>query len=366
MEVLSSQSLKRYSYFSGLSEAALTELAKRLEVVQLPAGTLVIKQGTPPDAFYFVSQGEVEVTKVTKLGQSAKIVVIGSGEGFGEIALLTCSHRNSSVSAKTDVTLFRLPKRDFEEVIMTDSAFTSMLVRKIQDYAVYNRLKSYQPFALLEPEKMLALTDRLIEKSFSPGEVIIRQGDPGDFYYVIKSGSVEILVKKKGVMEEQCVAVLSEGESFGEEALIRGQKRNATVRALMRTAVLMLDKADFDRILKGSFLEYVYSEDIERMSEEEKTGYIFLDARIRPEYDEEHIAGAINIPLEVLRQKYRELDLSKEYCTYCTNDTRGMAAAFLLKSQGFMAKNLRGGLSGWTGPIETGSEGIHMPDVPSE
>jgi len=234
--------------------------------------------------------------------------------------------------------------------------------KKIQDYSVYNRMKTYQPFALFEPEKMLALTERLIEKKFAPGENIINQGDKGDFYYIIKSGSVAILVKPKDDTEPRQVALLSDGESFGEEALIRDYRRNATVCAVKETTVLALAKTDFDRILKSSFLEYVFSEDIVETLENNKGRYFFLDARIPPEYEEEHIAGAVNIPLEILRQKYQDLDPSKEYLAYCTNESRGMAAAFLLKSQGFNAKNIRGGLSGWTGPVSVGSDGIHMPN----
>ena len=362
MDTISSRELKQYKYFAGLSEGALHELSRRLEFLVLPAGTLIIEQGTPPDAFYFLKKGEVEVTKVTRLGQTAKISVISSGQGFGEVALLTCSHRGSSVRAKTNVILGKLSKKDFEDIIMVESAFTSMLVKKIQDYSIYNRLKTYQPFALLEPEKMLALTGRLIEKTFKPGESIINQGDKGDFYYIIKSGSVAILVKQKEVPEPWQVAVLREGESFGEEALIRDYRRNATAQALTGTTVLALAKTDFDRILKSSFLEYIFSEDIVEKLEEKKERYFFLDARIPPEYEEEHIAGAVNIPLEILRQKYRELDPKKEYLAYCTNESRGMAAAFLLRSQGFNAKNIRGGLSGWTGPVSVGSNGIHLPD----
>ena len=85
------------------------------------------------------------------------------------------------------------------------------------------------------------------------------------------------------------------------------------------------------------------------------------DARIPAEYEEEHIEGALNIPSEVLRRKFSELDQSKEYITYCVNDARGMVAAFLLKNHGFKAKCLRGGVSSWMGPVVTGSDGVHMP-----
>ena len=66
---------------------------------------------------------------------------------------------------------------------------------------------------------------------------------------------------------------------------------------------------------------------------------------------------------EGLSCKGHELEYDQEYLTYCTNDSRGMAAAFLMKSQGFDSKNLRGGLSGWEGPVITNSEGVHLPKI---
>jgi CRP-like cAMP-binding protein len=157
------ETLKQYSYFAGLSEGALEDLAKKLQLVKLPAGSIIIKEGEPADSFYLVKDGEVEVLKSTKFGQSAKITNLKCGQEFGEMALLTCSTRNSTITAVTDVVLFKLLKSDFDEIIELDSAFVNMLIDKIHDRAQYNRLKTLQPFALLEPEKMLALTEKLEE-----------------------------------------------------------------------------------------------------------------------------------------------------------------------------------------------------------
>ncbi|GBE37871.1 MAG TPA: hypothetical protein ENH45_00790 [Nitrospirae bacterium] len=120
----------------------------------------------------------------------------------------------------------------------------------------------------------------------------------------------------------------------------------------------MLDKADFDKILGASFIEWVFPEDISKNNMEQ---YVFIDARIPAEYEQEHIRDAINIPIEVLRQKYAELDPSQEYYTYCISDSRGAAAAFLMKSQGFKVRGIRGGLSAWDGPVQHGGNGIHYP-----
>ena len=355
MEMLSSQTLKQYDYFSALSDGALEELSKKLEIVDLPAGTQIIKQGTPPDFFYFVKKGEVEVIKETP---TAKISVVGSGQGFGEVAMLTCSHRAGSVIAKTDVTLYRLSRLNFDDIILTDSAFTATLVKKIQSYSQYNKIKTLQPFALLEPARMYIVMEKMIEKKYAPGENIITQGEKGDFFYIIKAGRVAVLKKQKGGEDYKQIALLGEGDAFGEEALIRDDPRNATCQAIEETKVFALTKKDFD-LVKTAFLENIFPEDIS--IDTYLNDFVIIDARIPAEYKEEHILGAVNIPVEELRHTCNGFDKSKQYITYCLNDSRGMVAAFLLRNRGFNAKCLRGGISGWEGAVESGSDGIHLP-----
>jgi len=357
MVQITSARLKQYAYFSGLSDGALDTLCQRFKVVELPAGTPIIDEGNPATSLFFMVRGEVEVAKHTRWGHVAKLSVIRAGDGFGEDALLTCLARTCSVKARTSVQLYALPRADFDEVLLGESGFAGMLQKRIDDHAQHNQIKSLQPFALLEPEKMPALTSRLTERTYAPGENIIVQGDKGDAYYIVKSGRVAVLVKEHDAEPAQ-VAELGAGEGFGEEALIRDKPRNATVRALAPTTVFALAKEDFNRILMASYVDYAYAEEI---PVEEMNRYAFIDARIRPEYEEEHIAGAVNIPLEVLRQKYAELDPTLEYLTYCTNDSRGTAAAFLLRSHGFRARSIRGGLSAWEGPVSTGTGGVYLP-----
>jgi CRP-like cAMP-binding protein len=329
-------------------------------MVDFPARTEIIKEGTQGDAFFFVKSGRLEVTKTTKSGQEAKLAVVGSGQGFGEMSMLTGSNRFCSVRSITGVTLYRLSRKDFDDITAHETSFRNMLLRKAEEYSEYNKIKTLQPFALLEPDKMAALISRMIEKTYSLGEDIIVQGEKGDFFYVIKSGRVAVLQKKKGETETKQVVVLCEGNAFGEEALIRDDPRNATCRAIEETTVYALDKVDFGQVLQTSFLDNIFIEDISTESYLDK--YVVIDARISKDYEEEHIKGAINIPPEIIRKKYHELDRTKNYIAYCSNDSRGMVAAFLLKNHGFSAKCLRGGISSWTGPVMTGpDDGAQTP-----
>jgi CRP-like cAMP-binding protein len=341
------QGLRKYRYFAHLSDSALDALSGKLYFAEYPEGAELLNEGTPAEFFYLISKGEVEVIKDTKWGQTAKINVIGRGKGFGEMAFITCSSRYCSIRAKTDIELLKLHKRDFEEIVNVDSVFSRMAGIKTESFLYFDQLKTLQPFALLEPEKMDALIDRLVEKKFAPGENIVMQGETGETYYIIKSGKVAVF-KKMPEDKPEYVATIREGYGFGEEAIITRSPRNATVKAIDETVVWTLSKSDFDSIIKPSYLDEVNPEDVLSTAQGSVN---FLDVRMQMEFDEEHIPEAVNIPLDELRDRYSELDQSKEYHIYSLLGARSASAAFLMNSQGFKAKSIRGGILNWPGPV---------------
>lgn len=356
---LTCDNLRLYSYFDSLSDESLRILAGKAKSVEINSGARIITEGIPTDSFFFLARGVVEIAQRAPGGTKTILSVVSSGEGIGEMVMLTCSHRNSSVTAKSNVLLYTLSKQDFGDVIIAESTCSNRPQEQAEVCSLFTKMTTYVPFARLESDKLYALMDKLVEKEYSTGENIINQGDVGDTYYIIKSGRVAVLKRKKDG-EEVLLAELAEGKAFGEEALIRDLPRNATIRALEHTTVLVLNKSDFDKILASTFVKNVFPEEVEEVYEN-NDNVVILDARIPPEFEEEHIAGAINIPIEWLRDQYGELDREKEYYTYCTNDSRGMVAAFLLSINGFKARIIRGGLSAWTGSVSFGSDGIHWP-----
>ena len=76
------------------------------------------------------------------------------------------------------------------------------------------------------------------------GQVLFRQGDSGDSFYIIFKGSVEVLVTPEGGTEERRVATLGPGDFFGEMSALTGQPRSATIRASAALACVQIEKQD--------------------------------------------------------------------------------------------------------------------------
>lgn len=85
--------------------------------------------------------------------------------------------------------------------------------------------------------------------SFAPGEKVFRQGDPGDAFYIVYKGSVEVRLKRL-VFLSKTVATLREGEFFGETALVSKEPRNATIVATEPTLIFALISDDFQFVLQ--------------------------------------------------------------------------------------------------------------------
>ncbi len=104
-------------------------------------------------------------------------------------------------------------------------------------------------FRALDAEKIDRLSRRLRMLMFGPGETILRQGDPGDSLYVVRTGAVAVQIGVLGAFKE--VATLSDGQFFGEMSLMTGAMRAATVVAKTDVECYIVDKEAFQEILAG-------------------------------------------------------------------------------------------------------------------
>jgi CRP-like cAMP-binding protein len=196
-------------------------------------------------------------------------------------------------------------------------------------------------FAQLPAANIDGLLRRFEPVTAKLGDVVIREGDEGDFYYLVESGrfKVERLVGGATVP----LAELKSGDAFGEEALVSEARRNATVIALSDAALLRLRRGDFNELLREPLLRRVaFTEAAEKVHR----GALWLDVRYPSEYQYDKLPGAINVPLAEVRNMFGVLDRGAEYIAYCQSGRRSAAAAFLFAQRGFKVSLLDGGLRG--------------------
>jgi rhodanese-related sulfurtransferase len=206
-----------------------------------------------------------------------------------------------------------------------------------------------EPFKHLSFELLCRCAEAMQPQEAEAGEDVIVQGDKGDFFYVIESGVADVLRADAG-RKAVTIATLGPGASFGEEALLKGEPRNATVRMTKAGRLLKIGRADFDRLLKSELLREIAPEEAHRHLEQKRAALI--DCRFEEEWELWRIKNARLIPLEEIRERARGLDKAREYIVYCRTGRRSRAAAFLLRQAGVNAHSLKGGIAAWPYELE--------------
>jgi CRP-like cAMP-binding protein/serine/threonine protein phosphatase PrpC len=180
--------------FAHLNEEQRQTVFDVMEKVDVVKGQDVIKQGEEGDKFYVVESGSYDVWKSHGRNAPAeKVYTYVSGQGlnpsFGELALMYGKPRAATVRAVSAGRLWALDRRAFRSIVLKSSA--SQLVRTLRSCPV---LKS------LSPRNISRLADMLTEVTIKAGQDIIKQGDTGDTFYVVKEGEVVCTVDGNDVL----------------------------------------------------------------------------------------------------------------------------------------------------------------------
>src|SRR6185295_15949240 len=288
---------------AGFSAERLAELAQVAVVERARRGSDPLQERLEGPQSVFLLAGELMLAFE---GGGTLVVVGGSDEA--RQALNRQSDRPARSKAITDV-----------DLVMLDDEVLDILATWDQVAAGADSTLTGQAAAAdARIDELLKRFDRV---KTAAGEAVIREGDKGDYYYVVESGrfSVERLVGGAKVL----LAELKSGDAFGEEALVSEAKRNATVTSLGEGELLRLERTHFGELLREPLLRRVaFAEAAEKV----RRGALWLDVRYPSEYQYDKLPGAINVPLAEVRNMFAVLDRSKDYIAYCQSGRRSAAA----------------------------------------
>jgi CRP-like cAMP-binding protein len=270
-------------------------------------------------------------------GGGTLVVVGGTGEGR-----LPLNRRATPVARARAISAAELVVLDDEmlDLMVTFDQFAEGETAVRVSRSIFSLANLHHGvFARLPPARTAELLARFERIECRRGDVLIREGEEGDYYYVIESGRCQVERTVGGV--RVTLAELKSGDAFGEEALASDARRNATVSLVTDGRLLRLGKSDFKELLGEPLLQRVsYSDGQQRVAR----GAVWLDVRYPSEYRYDRLPGALNVPLNEVRDSFPVLDRGREYIAYCQSGRRSSAAAFLFAQRGFQVCLLDGGL----------------------
>lgn len=195
-------------------------------------------------------------------------------------------------------------------------------------------------FRRLPPANIQQLFDRMESLPVFADEIIVLQGEVGDYFYLIRKGTASVTRSNDDKLLR--LATLNPPQSFGEEALLSDEPRNATVTMDTDGLLMRLDKRDFQELLRAPLLRSVSLGEASRMVQE---GAVRVDVRSEAEFAHSSLGSALNLPLYLLRLRLPRLDKTRRYILFCDTGARSAAAGFLMSSAGFDVAILEGGLA---------------------
>jgi rhodanese-related sulfurtransferase len=337
--------LKRTRLFAQLSDEALKELLAVPGVETGAAGEAVITE--PTDVVVLLEGG----LTMTSADRSEVLAALNVPVNAQDPAVIYSIPPGAHL-ALTEASVYVLIDGQRLDELLSDKQEVNSIAG-LGD-AARERIASLlnaQLFKHMPFEHLVRCAEAMEEAEVREGEDVVTQGAAGDYFYVIKAGSADVW-RAEGSGEAVKLATLGPGASFGEEALLKGEPRNATVRMTAPGRVLKLGKDDFDRLLKSQFLLEISASDARR--DTDVRGAVFIDCRFEEEWELSRLRNARLVPLDEVRERSRGLDPKREYIVYCRTGRRSRAAAFLMRQAGLNAVVLKGGIAEWPYEIESG------------
>lgn len=240
--------LCKHSLFSILDTEQIERLASQLEVERYSLGETIVREGEVGEHAWLIFAGRVRILKKSDSGRQVTLGTQSVGEIFGEQAILSDTPRSATVRATEDVVLCRIERQDFRDLVDASPRIRSYFDRFMQERSIRDFLRTATFLENLRPQDVMALFDQLEFVEFSGGDSICAQDDSGDALFIIRSGQCRV-VQHSG-KEEHTLRTLTEGEYFGERALLTDEPRSATVVAEDFVRCFRLDRKHFEELIK--------------------------------------------------------------------------------------------------------------------
>ncbi len=328
---LTPEHLKSLIPISHFETSVLQQLCGMASVLQLTKGEEIYPAGSQDDFLYYLLEGAIVM-----IDRQSHQAVLDAKSDQSHYAFGSLKPRPASALVRSaKATIIRFNAKEFETLVTWHNQLNQKGQKSTEqpddsenspDQTWIMTLLRSRSFFRIPPENIETLVQRMEPVRFSPRQLVVRQGDEGSDYYVIREGRCRILVN------DETVAELGPMDTFGEEAILSDAPRNASVKMLTKGLLMRLSKADFKQLLVPPLIRQVIPKEA---IEQAREGAILVDVRTLEEYQHHCLARSINIPLFILRAMLKVLDPEPTYIVYCETGLRSAAACFIMAQQGF-------------------------------
>jgi CRP-like cAMP-binding protein len=206
-------------------------------------GEVLCEQNQRDNRVFIIITGAMTVTENVN-GKKVSLGTLGKGEIFGEIAALFMTPRIATVTATRPSVVLEIPGDMLEQLIMGNKTIRDAVFKRYRERTLETTLRGVSIFAGLSNDDIKKLCNEATLISARKGELLIREGEQGDGMYILKHGQARVFISTMGGRELN-IALLRSGDYFGEQSLLTGAPRSASVAALDQVEAVFLGRAEF-------------------------------------------------------------------------------------------------------------------------
>lgn len=292
--------LKDIQFFSDVDPALIGEIAAGIQVNEYQAGDIICRHGMFDERFYVILTGTVRAVIPTEENPKFRLYSLGTGEFFGEEIIYTSEPRESTIIADGYIFTISMDRPALKRLMEASAGIHTLLEKSYIDRKLRRDLRRVPIFTNLK--------DRLFEEVLSRAEIIVEpgdktlfsEGDAGDAFFLIRDGEVNVYRRHEN--EERLIAILSDGQFFGEMSLVSEELRNATVKTAKRTDLVRIGSGDFMDIMnrdEGMKRELTAFVDDRKLHQRDALKNPNMAVMTRKLLD---LNGAVNMHLDILSQ----------------------------------------------------------------
>jgi len=236
-------SVKKVPLFDDLPQDAFVALVNRLGYHRHLPGQLIIREGDPGRSFFIIVEGRVRVYKAGPDGKEITLAHLGEGAFFGEMALLSGAPRTANVVAEEESEILEVTDTLLRELAAKYPTVIHSL-RNFYRQRLLNNVMAISPlFKDFDPSERRGIVEKFRMRQAAPGEKVIVEGKSADGLYVVLHGSVQVSAR------DTEVALLKEGEIFGEMSLLTREPATATITSPGNSILLRLPREKFQELV---------------------------------------------------------------------------------------------------------------------
>lgn len=343
---INANTVQPYKPFSELNDKYRKHVVFASEIIEFAKGDTVLKGAIDRNCYYYLLKGKLSF----KTGMLSKKTLSSDDKNSlfdigallpGEVDIIAADagHILAVKIDMMDAALAWTQAAELEATSATTEKTRSnpvkeMIVEEEEEDDWMSELLAYPLFFNLPPANISRVLSLFEKVEVRKGEEIIKQGDEGNYFYALIKGKANVITEDQ---KDKPVASLSSGSYFGEDALVSGSPRSASVIMTTDGEVGRLDRESFQSLLQEPVVKYISQEEVGKNLMKRSVRCVLIDVRSNEEFEHAPSHNSRNIPCRELRSSIAELDKEALYFISPEGGKRSELAAHLMSQANLQA-----------------------------